>query len=137
MQVFLVQGIATGALARAVGDNYLGKKTGILDAYRGIGRSWISLVGALLLLGILSIIVMLWWVIVPCIGWFTGLGMIVFLETKDHSLRSEEDVVAYLALPTLAVMPTIAQANGNGHKKHFWNRIQLPSKARPQDRPEA
>lgn len=71
------------------------------------------------------------------IGLAFGLGMIVFLETKDHSLRSEEDVVAYLALPTLAVMPTIAQANGNGHKKHFWNRIQLPSKARPQDRPEA
>jgi polysaccharide chain length determinant protein (PEP-CTERM system associated) len=71
------------------------------------------------------------------IGLAFGLGMIVFLETKDHSLRTEEDVVAYLALPTLAVMPTISQANGNGHKKHFWSRIQLPAKARPQDRPEA
>ncbi len=71
------------------------------------------------------------------IGLAFGFGMIVLLETKDHSLRTEEDVVAHLALPTLAVMPTIAQANGNGHKKHFWNRIQLPSKARPQHRPEA
>ncbi|HEU4745576.1 MAG TPA: hypothetical protein VFS61_10080, partial [Anaerolineales bacterium] len=53
VQFVLVQGIATGALTRAVADNYLGKKIGILDAYRGIGKSWLTLVGALLFLGIL------------------------------------------------------------------------------------
>jgi hypothetical protein len=79
VQVFLVQGVATGALARAVGDNYLGRKVGIIDAYRGIGKSWLSLLGALLFLGIVFFIVWLWWIIVPCVGWFTGLGMIVFL----------------------------------------------------------
>lgn len=78
VQLFLVQGVATGALARAVGDNYLGKKTGILDSYRGIGRSWLSLLGALMFVGLLAIVVFLW-TIVPCIGWFTGLGMLVFL----------------------------------------------------------
>jgi Membrane domain of glycerophosphoryl diester phosphodiesterase len=79
VQFFLVQGVATGALARAVGDNYLGRKTGIVDAYRGIGKSWISLVGALLFIGLLNIVAALWWFIVPCVGWFTGAGMIVFL----------------------------------------------------------
>jgi hypothetical protein len=78
-QYILVQGIATGALTRAVADNYLGKKTGILDAYRGISKSWVSLLGALLLLSLLLIVVFLWWIIVPCIGWFTGLGMLAFL----------------------------------------------------------
>ena len=39
LQFVLVQGIATGALTRAVADNYLGRKIGILDAYRGIGKS--------------------------------------------------------------------------------------------------
>ena|SRR5688572_12067938 len=78
VQFVLVQGIATGALTRAVADNYLGKKTGILDAYRGIGKSWLTLIGALLLVGIIGFVLGIWW-LVPCIGWFTGLGMIIFL----------------------------------------------------------
>ena len=78
LQIILVQGIANGALTRAVADNYLGRKTNILDAYRGIGKSWVSLLGALLLLG-LVFFVAAFWSIVPCIGWVTGPGMIAFL----------------------------------------------------------
>jgi hypothetical protein len=88
LQIFLVRGIATGALARAVGDNYLGRKTGILEAYRGIGKSWISLLGALLFLGLLFIVAFLWWVIIPCVGWFTGLGMMVVLAGVISPLTS-------------------------------------------------
>ena len=79
IQFILVQGIATGALTRAVADNYLGKPTGILDAYRGIRDSWVSLLGALLVIILLFIALVVWWIFVPCIGWFTGLGMMVFL----------------------------------------------------------
>jgi len=79
VQFVLVQGIGTGALTRAVADNYLGKKTSILDAYRGIGKSWPTLLGALIFVGLISIIVFFWWLIVPCVGWFTGLGMLAFL----------------------------------------------------------
>jgi hypothetical protein len=78
LQVVFVQGIATGALTRAVADNYFGRKTSILDAYRGIGRSWISLVGALLFVGLVAIVLLIW-TLVPCVGWFTGLGMLAFL----------------------------------------------------------
>lgn len=78
-QYVLVQGIATGALTCAVADDYLGKKTSILDAYRGIRGSWVSLLGALLLIILLYLVASVWWVVVPCIGWFTGLGMMVFL----------------------------------------------------------
>lgn len=78
LQVIFVQGIATGALTRAVADNYLGKPTSILEAYRGIGKSWVSLLVALLFIGILGIVILIW-SIVPCIGWFTGLGMLAFL----------------------------------------------------------
>ncbi|MEP6895064.1 MAG: hypothetical protein ABI986_05600 [Chloroflexota bacterium] len=77
----LVQGVATGALTRAVADNYFGRKVGILEAYRGIGRSWLSLLAALLFVGLLIFVAALWWIIIPCVGWFTGLGMIVFLST--------------------------------------------------------
>jgi hypothetical protein len=79
LQFIFVSGIATGALTRAVADNYLGKTTSILDAYRGIGKSWLPLIGGLLFVGLLIIAAALWWVIVPCIGWFTGFGMLVFL----------------------------------------------------------
>lgn len=78
IQFILVQGIATGALTRAVADNYLGKQTGILDAYRGLKDSWISLLGALLAI-ILLFIVLLIWTLLPCVGWFTGPGMMAFL----------------------------------------------------------
>jgi hypothetical protein len=81
----LVQGIATGALTRAVADNYLGRKTSILDAYRGIRGSWLALLGALLFVGILFIGAVIWW-LVPCIGWFTGLGMMAFLMTAINPL---------------------------------------------------
>ncbi len=79
LQFIFVQGIATGALTRAVADNYLGKTTSIMDAYRGIGKAWLPLVGALLFVGLVAIVLMLWWIIVPCVGWFTGLGMLAFL----------------------------------------------------------
>lgn len=81
----LVQGIANGALARAVADIYMGKKTGVLDAYRGIGNTWISLIGALLLL-IPIIIGILVWAVVPVIGWFTGFGMLLFLGAAVNPL---------------------------------------------------
>jgi hypothetical protein len=77
IQFILVQGIATGALTRAVADNYLGKPTSILDAYRGLKDSWISLLGALLVF-ILVVIVLFMWTLVPCVGWFTGPGMLAF-----------------------------------------------------------
>jgi hypothetical protein len=86
VQFILVQGIATGALTRSVADNYLGKRTGIMDAYRGISKSWLSLLGALLFVGLIFIVVTLWWVIVPCIGWFTGLGMMAFLMAAVNPL---------------------------------------------------
>ena len=85
IQFILVQGIATGALTRAVADNYLGRKTGILDAYRGIRGSWLTLLGALLFVGLIFFGIAIWWM-VPCIGWFTGLGMIAFLMAAINPL---------------------------------------------------
>jgi hypothetical protein len=86
VQVILVQGIATGALTRAVADNYLGKKTGILDAYRGIGKSWLTLLTALGFVLILYFVLVVWWIVVPCLGWVTGLGMMFFLTAAVNPL---------------------------------------------------
>lgn len=85
VQIVLVQGIATGALTRAVADNYLGKRTGILDAYRGIGKSWFTLLTALVFVFFIYLVIMLW-TLVPCIGWLTGLGMLFFLTAAISPL---------------------------------------------------
>lgn len=76
----LVQGLATAVLTRAIADYYLGQKLSLMEAYRKIGNSWLSLVGALLYAGLISIGLMIWFII-PCIGWFTGIGMIFFFSS--------------------------------------------------------
>ncbi|HMB23324.1 MAG TPA: hypothetical protein VKP08_10860, partial [Anaerolineales bacterium] len=68
-----------------VADNYLGSKTGIADAYRGIRTSWFTLLGAILLLGIIIFGISIWF-LVPCIGWFTGFGMLMFVTTAISPL---------------------------------------------------
>jgi uncharacterized protein involved in exopolysaccharide biosynthesis len=42
-----------------------------------------------------------------CMGLGIGLGLAALLEYRDKSLRTEEDVVAALALPVLALVPTM------------------------------
>ena len=79
VRFILVQGFATGALTRAVANTYLGREVNILDSYRGMGRSWLSLLGALLLITVINIVAFIYWLIIPCLGWFTGLGMMTFL----------------------------------------------------------
>ena len=73
----LLQGVATAALTRAIADRYMGNSPGILEAYRRVGGAWLRLLGALFLLGLISIGLLIW-LIIPCIGWFTGPGMLAF-----------------------------------------------------------
>lgn len=75
----LVQGVATTALTVAVLGDYLGSPSPtIFDAYRRIRHKWLQVVGAILLALVLAIALGLWWLI-PCFGWFTGGGMLLFL----------------------------------------------------------
>lgn len=76
--VVLVGGIGTAALTRAIADGYMGEPVEILGSYRKIGRSWISLIGALLLFVLVGIGAAIW-TVVPCVGWLTGPGILFFL----------------------------------------------------------
>lgn len=80
LSFILVQGLATAALTRAVGEHYLGTPfDGVLDAFRRVRGEWFSLLGALLLGLFLGLLLLLWWVFVPCVGWISGLGLFAFL----------------------------------------------------------
>jgi hypothetical protein len=80
LSFILVQGLATAALTKAVADSYLGEQPAhsIVEAYRRVKESWLSVVGALLLAVVLGIGLLIWW-IVPCFGWLTGGGMLLYL----------------------------------------------------------
>ena len=64
LQIILVQGLGTAVLTRAIADNYLGRPTGILEAYKRVGSRWLRLLGAYLL-GLLVILAVCLWAIVP------------------------------------------------------------------------
>lgn len=75
----LLQGVATAALTVAIAGSYLGDQPpSIGEAYRRIQDKWVQVVGALLLSVVLAIVLGFWWLI-PCFGWFTGGGMLLFL----------------------------------------------------------
>lgn len=79
LSFILLQGVATAALTVTVAGSYLGDPpTSIGDAYRRIQDKWVQVVGALLLAVVLALALGFWWLI-PCFGWFTGGGMLLFL----------------------------------------------------------
>ena len=106
LQFILIQGLGTAALTRAVADNYLGQPVGVLKAYARIGRSWLHLLGALFLLGILYIAAVLW-TLVPCVGWISGPGLLVFL--------------IMVVLPLVAPAVVIERAGATGGLRRAWD----------------
>lgn len=79
LSFILLQGVATAALTMAVAGAYFGDApTSIRDAYARIKDKWVQVVGALLLAVALAIALGFWWII-PCFGWLTGGGMLLYL----------------------------------------------------------
>jgi capsular polysaccharide biosynthesis protein len=57
-------------------------------------------------------------------GFVLGLGLTLWLEMRDKSIRTDADVEAVLGLPLLVSVPWLTETtetNGNG-KGQFWNR---------------
>ena len=74
---FLISGLATAALTRAIAASSLGGRLGVFDAYRKLGSSVVNLLLSMLLAGLI-IIGLCIWLLIPCVGWFSGLGMILY-----------------------------------------------------------
>ena len=104
----LVQGVGTAALTRSVANNYLGQKTGIVEAYRQIGRVWVSLIGALILAILFAILLIVWWII-PCIGWITGLGILLFY--------------VWVIIPLIAPVIVLERQSATGAIQRAWSLV--------------
>ncbi|WP_420643011.1 hypothetical protein [Candidatus Leptofilum sp.] len=112
--LLLVQ-LATAAMTKAVAENYLGHKIGLFDAYRKIGLSGFTLLLATFI-GIFFIIALfIWWVVVPCLGWLTGLGMIFFFGLVVLPL-----VAPVIVLEKRGAMAGLQRAWDLARRRFWW-----------------
>lgn len=67
--------IGAAALTQAISDNYLGRKVSTLSAFRRIGRSWLTLIFALIVAGLVigaTAVPFILMLFIPCIGQIVG-----------------------------------------------------------------
>lgn len=76
LQFFLVSGVATAALTRCIVSSYLGQKIGIAESFRQARPIMGRFIGVLFLTGLL-ILGLYIWTLVPCVGWVSGIGMLL------------------------------------------------------------
>ena len=107
-------GIGTAALTRAIADGYMGEPVEILGSYRKIGKRWISLIGALLLTVLLGLGAFIWFMI-PCAGWLTGPGLLIFLALAVTPLLGP--IVVLEKAPAAAA---IRRAWDLGRARFWW-----------------
>ena len=112
--LLLVQ-LATAAMTKAVAENYLGRKIGLLDAYRQMGRSGLTLLVATFIGIFFMIFLFIWWVIVPCLGWFTGLGMVFFFSLVVLPL-----VAPAIVLEKRSAMSGLQRAWDLARRRFWW-----------------
>lgn len=106
--------ISTGALARAIGNEYLGADIGILDAYRQIRGQWGSLLG-LILLGVVLYFGLILWLFIPCIGWFTGPSILFFWTSVIIPLGAP-----IVVLERQRAQPALRRAWDVARRRFWW-----------------
>jgi hypothetical protein len=114
VQFILVRGVATAALTRAVANNYTGKPVGILDSYRTLSTSWLRLILALFIVFIMVIFLLLW-TIIPCVGWFSGPGILFFIGLAVSPL-----IAPVISLEKMGVLSSIRRAWDLARSRFWW-----------------
>ncbi len=101
-----ISGIATAVFTRAVADSYLGEPITIGGAYRRVGRSWLTLLGALFISALVFIALVVWWAI-PCVGWLTGFGILLFYT--------------FVIVPLIASVVVLEGRGGGAALRRAWD----------------
>jgi len=114
VQFILVNGVATAALTRAVADTYVVKPVDIAGAYKQLGNSWLRLIGAMLVTGLIIVAAVVWFII-PCVGWFTGLGILYFLSAVVSRL-----IVPIVVLEKRGGFDAFRRAWDMGRIRFWW-----------------
>ena len=75
-----VRTIYTAAITRTVAESYLGQAIGFRRAYDGISPHWAALIRVSFYNALVNLALLVW-MLVPCVGWFTGPGMIFYFAS--------------------------------------------------------
>lgn len=75
---FLLTMFAFAGIVHSVADVYLGLEVELVPALEKAWKRWLSLFWPLIVSGLFSIALTIFWMIIPILGWFTGLGMLLF-----------------------------------------------------------
>lgn len=113
-QFFLIQGVATAALTRAIADSYSGKHVDISSSYRNLSGQWGRLILALLLMSVV-VFGLLIWMIIPCVGWLTGPGLLAFVLGVVYPL-----IAPVVVLENNGVSASIRRAWDLARSRFWW-----------------
>lgn len=105
LQSMVLYGVITSVLTRVVVNEYLGKPVGMMEAFRQIAPKAGKLLGAMLFTLPISLAILIW-LLVPCVGWLTGLGMFM--------------AFSWMVLPLLAVVIVLEEFDIVESVKRAW-----------------
>lgn len=114
-QFFLVQGVATAALTRAVADAYTGQPVDIIDSYSKLKGSWGRLLFALIFMGLVALAAVVWFVVIPCVGWLSGMGLLIFLGIAVYPM-----VAPVVILENRSVIASVRRAWDLCRQRFWW-----------------
>jgi len=106
LTTIFISGIATAVFTGAVADSYLGQPVTIGGAYRRVGRAWLTLLGTLLVSAFVGAALGVWWLI-PCVGWFTGLGILIYFQG--------------IIIPLVASVVVLERRSGRAALRRAWD----------------
>ena len=112
--VLVIQTLGTAALTRAIADSYLGEPVSFAGSYRKIGKRWPALMVALILMVLVTIGLLIWSIAVPCVGWLTGFGMLLFASLVISPL-----IAPIIVLENSPARPSIRRA-WELSRRRFW-----------------
>ncbi|MEM7799106.1 MAG: hypothetical protein AAF633_07955, partial [Chloroflexota bacterium] len=110
----VAQVLSSGAMARAVGNSYMGEPLSVAEAYSRILPNWRQLV-LFMLLNVLFLFLLFIWTIIPCVGWLTGPGMLFYYSGVIVSMG-----VAILILESKNPYDAIVRAWKLSRDRFWW-----------------
>ena len=115
LEFVFVNGVAGVALTRAVADSYTGQAVDIIGSYTKIGSTWGKVMVAMILFALLSFAIGLGAIFIPCVGWFFGLGIFIFLSLVVGPL-----LAPILALERQDVGASLRRAWDLSRSRFWW-----------------
>lgn len=112
---FLLTMLAYAGVVQSVAEVYLGKEVELVDALTKAGKRWSSLFWPLIAAAVLTIFLVIYWIFVPFLGWFTGAGLLFFWVAAAAYL-----VTPIVILERKGAFGTLARTWELSRRRFWW-----------------